>query len=282
MVSSSSSRSLRLNGVTKQFRGAGGQAVTALSQIELEVQAGEVVALVGQSGCGKSTLLRLVAGLELPSEGQVSLGGVAVLAPSPRVAMVFQEHRLFPWLTVAGNVELALRGRAEAERRELIDEQLSLMGLRGFAGAYPHQLSGGMAQRVALARALARKPSVLLLDEPFAALDAFTKIRLQEELWRVRERVAPTTLLVTHDIEEAVFLADRIVVLSERPGRIREQFTIDLAWPRDRTSGAFSLLRRRVLRGFHVERDAPPSQAVAASAIPLHRGVVLAVRPKET
>lgn len=275
---------VRLHRVTKQFRSKAGPALTALSQIELELAAGEVVALVGQSGCGKSTLLRLVAGLEMPSEGEVWLGAEPVLGPSSAVAMVFQEHRLFPWLTVADNVAFALRGLPLAEQRAIIDEQLSLMGLSAFARAYPHQLSGGMAQRVALARALARRPGVLLLDEPFAALDAFTKARLQEELWHVRQRAQPTTLLVTHDIEEAVYLADRIVVLSERPGTIREQLTLDLARPRDRTSSAFAWWRRRVLREFNTASDAPSSPTVAASPIPIHRGqaLSLATRTKET
>lgn len=274
--------SVRLHRVTKHFRAADGQRTTALSKIELELAPGEVVALVGQSGCGKSTLLRLVAGLESPSDGEVSVGGTPVLGPAPECAMVFQEHRLFPWLTVADNVAFALRGIAPPRQQALIAEQLTLMGLTGFARAYPHQLSGGMAQRVALARALARRPSVLLLDEPFAALDAFTKTRLQEELWQLRERTRPTTLLVTHDIEEAVYLADRIVVLSESPGQIREQLTVDLARPRDRTSSAFSLWRRRVLREFGAH-EPPSSPTVAASPIPIHRGHAssLAARSKE-
>ncbi|RYZ10126.1 MAG: ABC transporter ATP-binding protein [Myxococcales bacterium] len=266
------SAAVRLHRVTKDFRGVDGHRVTALSGIELDLSRGEVVALVGRSGCGKSTLLRLVAGLERPSEGEVSVNGSPVLGPSAECAMVFQEHRLFPWLTVADNVAFALPGRAAAEKHALITEQLALMGLAEFARAYPHQLSGGMAQRVALARALTRRPSVLLLDEPFAALDAFTKARLQEELSRVRELARATTLLVTHDIEEAVYLADRIVVLSERPGRIREQLTVDLARPRDRTSSAFSRLRRRVLREFGGADEVPSSPTVAASPIPIQRG----------
>lgn len=275
---------MRLSRVSKLFRAADGHQLSALSDIELEIHAGEVVALVGQSGCGKSTLLRLVAGLEAPSEGGVSIGGRPVLGPAAECAMVFQEHRLFPWLTVAENVAFALRGVSAATQRVLIEEQLAVMGLASFTRSYPHQLSGGMAQRVALARALARKPSVLLLDEPFAALDAFTKTRLQEELWHVRERAQPTTLLVTHDIEEAVYLADRIVVLSERPGKIRAQLTIDLSRPRDRTSSAFSLWRRRVLREFSSTHDLPSSPTVPATPIPIHRGqaLSLAARSKET
>lgn len=277
MVASGSeaSSALRLQRVSKQFSAARGQLVTALSHIELEIAAGEVVAIVGQSGCGKSTVLRLLAGLESPSEGRVWLDGVNVRGPSPQCAMVFQEHRLFPWLTVFDNVAFALRGLPEVKRGDVVREQLATMGLSGFEDAYPHQLSGGMAQRVAIARALSRRPSVLLLDEPFAALDAFTKMRLQEELRRLRERAQPTTLLVTHDIEEAVFLADRIVVLSERPGRIQEQLAIDLAQPRDRTSAAFAGWRRRVLCEFHGAPEARPhsegNESHAQSSKPAHR-----------
>jgi sulfonate transport system ATP-binding protein len=275
---------VRLRRVSKQFRAAEGHHVTALCGVEVDIGGGEVVALVGQSGCGKSTLLRLVAGLEAPSEGEVSIAGRSVHGPAAECAMVFQEHRLFPWLTVAENVAFALRDVPRAEQRGLIQEQLAVMGLQSFARAYSHQLSGGMAQRAALARALVRKPSVLLLDEPFAALDAFTKTRLQEELWHVRDRAQPTTLLVTHDIEEAVYLADRIVVLSERPGQIRAQLTIDLARPRDRTSSAFSLWRRRVLRELSGAQDFPSSPTIPAAPISIHRGqaLPLAARSKET
>lgn len=281
-ASSSSATDVRLHRLSKRFRAADDGQVHALADIELAISASEVVALVGQSGCGKSTLLRLVAGLETPSEGEVSLGGHPVLGPHPTCAMVFQEHRLFPWLTVAQNIGFALRGLEPATQRAAIEEQLTLMGLGGFANAYPHQLSGGMAQRVALARALARHPSVLLLDEPFAALDAFTKTRLQEELWLAREQVRSTTLLVTHDIEEAVFLADRIVVLSERPGRIRAELHVDLPRPRDRTSSAFALWRRRVLRELGLGREAASSPLPAAPPIPINRGLALAARSKES
>jgi sulfonate transport system ATP-binding protein len=270
---SGSGSAVKLQRVTKQYRGARGRVVMALSGIDLELAPGDVVALVGQSGCGKSTLLRLVAGLETATGGEVSLNGEPVRAPAPQCAVVFQEHRLFPWLTVAQNVGFALRGRPKDEQLALIAEQLALMGLSEFDGAYPHQLSGGMAQRVALARALVRGPSVLLLDEPFAALDAFTKTRLQEELWRSRESTQPTTLFVTHDIEEAVYLADRIVVLSEAPGTIREQFAIELQRPRDRTSSAFSSWRRRVLRHFDGSAGFSSAPTSAASPIPINRGL---------
>ncbi|HYP88952.1 MAG TPA: ABC transporter ATP-binding protein [Polyangiaceae bacterium] len=274
--------SVRLRRISKQFRAAGGGNVFALSSIDLEPAVGEVVALVGQSGCGKSTLLRIVAGLEAPTSGEITLGGQSIAGPDPRCAMVFQEHRLFPWLTVAENVAFGLRDVARGEQRERVDEHLASMGLSGFERAYPHQLSGGMAQRVALARALARGPAVLLLDEPFAALDAFTKVKLQEELAHLRERARPTTLLVTHDIEEAVFLADRIVVLSERPGSIRAELTVDLARPRDRTSSTFAWWRRRVLRELSGGSGLSSSPTAAAAPIPINRATSLAVRSKES
>jgi sulfonate transport system ATP-binding protein len=274
--------SVRLRRVSKQFRAAGGGKVYALSSIDLEPTSGEVVALVGQSGCGKSTFLRLVAGLEAPTSGEITLGGQSISGPDPRCAMVFQEHRLFPWLTVAENVAFGLRDVARDEQRERVDEHLASVGLSGFERAYPHQLSGGMAQRVALARALARRPAVLLLDEPFAALDAFTKVKLQEELGHLRERARPTTLLVTHDIEEAVFLADRIVVLSERPGSIRAELTVDLARPRDRTSSAFAWWRRRVLRELSGGSGLSSSPTAAAAPIPINRALSLAVLSKES
>jgi sulfonate transport system ATP-binding protein len=249
--------------VDKRFVAADGSAMTALGTVELEIAASEIVALVGQSGCGKSTLLRLVAGLEAPTTGEVWVGDERVHGPNQQCGIVFQEHRLLPWLTVGQNVAFGLSSSPPLEQQRRVTEQLASMGLSDFERAHPHQLSGGMAQRVALARALARQPAVLLLDEPFAALDAFTKTRLQEELWRIREVSRPTTLLVTHDIEEAVFLADRIVVLSERPGTIRADLRLDLERPRDRTSSAFSRWRRRVLREF----TNPPLAVVEADPV---------------
>ena len=264
-ASATPSAAVRLSGVGKRFVAADGRAVTALCAIELSLRPSEVVALVGQSGCGKSTLLRLVAGLDAPSVGEVWVGDERVGGPNRRCGIVFQEHRLLPWLTVGQNIAFGLRPQSPDEQRRRVAEQLASVGLTDFQHAYPHQLSGGMAQRVALARALARQPAVLLLDEPFGALDAFTKTRLQEELWHVREISQPTTLLVTHDIEEAVFLADRIVVMSERPGTIRAEFTLDLERPRDRTSSAFARWRRRVLREF----TATPLAVVERSVSPL-------------
>ena len=241
---------LHLSRVTKTFVPKYGPRVTALAGIDLEIESGEIIAIVGASGCGKSTLLRIIAGLERDYEGEVRVAGRVVAGPGIDRGMVFQEHRLLPWLDVAQNVEFGLLALAPAVRRASVAEHLALVGLSGFEHAYPHQLSGGMAQRAALARALAPRPGVLLLDEPFAALDALTKIQMQEELLRIRDAEKPTLVLVTHDIEEALFLADRVILLSERPGRIRAAVTPDLPHPRDRTSEAFSALRRGVLELF--------------------------------
>ena len=220
--------SVRLTAVSKVF-GRGESAVRALDNVTLEVPPGEFTCLIGASGCGKSTLLSLVAGLEQPTSGEVSAGG-------GRVAFMFQEPALFPWLTAAGNVELALRARGlgKAERRQRTEELLDTVHLNGFGGKRPHQLSGGMRQRVALARALAQDADVLLMDEPFGALDAMTRDLLHDELDRVRERVGRrlTVLFVTHNVREAVRLGDRVVLLSSRPGRVIEEYPVPLERPR--------------------------------------------------
>jgi NitT/TauT family transport system ATP-binding protein len=220
------SGSVRLTGVTKVF-GRGNSAVRALDQVSLEVAAGEFTCLIGASGCGKSTLLSLVAGLEQPTAGEVSTSG-------GRVAFLFQEAALFPWLTAAGNVELALRARGEgkAERRRRTAELLETVHLGGFGGKRPHELSGGMRQRVALARALAQDADVLLMDEPFGALDAMTRDVLHDELDRVCAGRQLTVIFVTHNVREAVRLGDRVVVLSSRPGRVIDEFAVPIERPR--------------------------------------------------
>ena len=216
---------VRLTGVSKVF-GRGSSAVRALDQVSLEVPPGEFTCLIGASGCGKSTLLSLVADLETPTAGQISVGG--------RVALMFQEPALFPWLTAAGNVELALRARGagKAERRRRTAELLETVHLGGFGAKRPHQLSGGMRQRVALARALAQDADVLLMDEPFGALDAMTRDVLHDELDRICGGRALTVLFVTHNVREAVRLGDRVVVLSSRPGRVIAEFDVPIERPR--------------------------------------------------
>jgi len=212
--------------VSKVF-GRGASAVQALDQVSLEVAPGEFTCLIGASGCGKSTLLSLVAGLEQPTSGEVSTSG-------GQVAFMFQEPALFPWLTAAGNVELALRARgvAKAERRQRTEELLKTVHLGGFGAKRPHQLSGGMRQRVALARALAQDADVLLMDEPFGALDAMTRDVLHDELDRICAGRHLTVLFVTHNVREAVRLGDRVVVLSSRPGRVIAEFDVPIERPR--------------------------------------------------
>lgn len=247
---------LEISGLTKTFSQAGGP-VLALTGIDLDVPAGGFVSIVGASGCGKSTLLRIVAGLEAGFDGLVKLGGKPVGGPGLDRGMVFQEHRLLPWLTVEQNVAFALDGLSPAELAERVASHLELVGLGGFAKAYPHQLSGGMSQRVAIARALANRPKVLLLDEPFGALDAMTKIVMQQEILRIWQAEGTTMILVTHDIDEAIFLGDRVVVMSSRPGRVKSVLPVDLPRPRDRSSPSFIDIRRRVFAEFFKEAEAP-------------------------
>ncbi len=202
----------------------GGEAFEALVGIDLEVREKEFVAIVGPSGCGKTTLLRMVAGLEFPSGGQVRVGDVEVTAPGPDRAVVFQAFALFPWKSVAENIGFGLkcRGVPARDRDPVVARYIALMGLSGYEAAYPHQLSGGMQQRVAIARSYALDPGVLLMDEPFGALDAQTRVLMQEELIRISRSNPRTVLFITHSVEEAVYLADRVVVMTRRPGRIRE------------------------------------------------------------
>jgi sulfonate transport system ATP-binding protein len=240
---------LRLNAVGKNFT-VNGRKVEALSNIDLTVRPGEFTVLVGASGCGKSTLLRLVAGLDVPDAGQILLEGAPVRGPSRDCGLIFQDPRLLPWLSVTQNIELALAGtKHDAKtRRELALASLELVGLTDFAGAFPRQLSGGMAQRVALARGFVNRPRLLLLDEPFSALDSLTRARLQTELLRIWAHEGTSMLLVTHDVEEAVLLADRIIVLGANPGRINTALDIDLPRPRLRSSAELAAVKAEILR----------------------------------
>jgi sulfonate transport system ATP-binding protein len=221
--------------------------VHALEDINLTVGPGEIVAIVGGSGCGKSTLLRAISGLDTPSMGRVLLDGEAVTQPHEKIGMIFQEPRLLPWLTVADNVGFGLEHRPRRQRQARAAGALVRVGLAEKAGAWPRELSGGQAQRVAIARALVPQPEVLLLDEPFSALDAFTRVDLQDHLLDLWADLKPTLILVTHDVDEAIVLADRIFVMRPRPGRIFEEIDADLPRPRDRQSAAFDFIKRRVL-----------------------------------
>ncbi len=242
---------LAIRGLCVVFTRRRGGSVTAVENLGLLVRDEEFVSIVGPSGCGKSTLLRIVAGLIRPASGEVLLDGRPVEGPGADRGMVFQSYTLFPWLTVQGNVEfgLRLRGRPAEEREEVARRYLDLVGLRGTESAYPKELSGGMQQRVAIARALANEPAILLMDEPFGALDAQTRSVMQELLLRVWEQTHKTVLFVTHDIEEAILLSDRIYVMTARPGRIKTEVAVALPRPRDvgvmDTTG-FIALRQRV------------------------------------
>ena len=247
---------LELRGVGKRYA-LEGKAITILDNVHLNVAPGEFVAVVGASGCGKSTLLRLLAGLDADYDGDIAHDGVPVRRTRASCSLVFQDHRLFPWHTLLDNVALALAraGLTASERRARAGEQLERVGLRDYQNAYPQQISGGMSQRAAIARALVSRPDVLLLDEPFGALDALTRLKMQRELLRLWERDRPTIVMVTHDIDEAVYLADRIVVLSSNPGRIDKIVSIDLDRPRRREDPRYGALRAQLLAHFLEPQD---------------------------
>lgn len=234
-----------------------GESLLVLDDISLTVEPGEFVAIVGGSGCGKSTLLRLLAGLDPDYQGSLLHDGAPIDGPALARGLIFQDHRLFPWLTVEQNVEMAFTNTnvPAAERRRRVAAEIARVGLDGFAGAYPHQLSGGMSQRAAIARALVGRPDVLLLDEPLGALDALTRLHMQKELRRLWQEEGITMLMVTHDIEEAVYLADRVVVLEARPGRVRRIQHVPLSHPRQRRDAAFVALRDGLLADFGEHGD---------------------------
>jgi NitT/TauT family transport system ATP-binding protein len=250
---------LVLEGVSRTFPGARGAPSTrALEPASLAVPDNDFVAILGPSGCGKSTLLRIVAGLDRPSAGRVLLDGREVSGPGPDRGMVFQSYTLFPWLTVARNIAFGLRERGvpAAERERIVAAYVAKVGLTGFERHFPRQLSGGMQQRTAIARALANEPLILLLDEPFGALDNQTRSLMQELLLAIWEAERTTVLFVTHDIEEAIFLANRVVVMTVRPGRIKADVAVPLPHPRDyrmKTGAEFSDLKARLVEEIRVE-----------------------------
>jgi ABC-type nitrate/sulfonate/bicarbonate transport system ATPase subunit len=246
--------SLRVEGVTKSFppQDDTEARTVALDNVSLAVAAGEFISLVGPSGCGKSTLLRLITGLDAPESGQLLVGNDPILGPSAERGLVFQDPNLFPWLSVRRNIEVGLMARGVLrEKRHEVPEYMRLVGLEKFAKAFPHHLSGGMAQRVALARALINHPKVLLLDEPLGALDAFTRMRLQDEVLRLWQARRTTILLVTHDIDEAIYMSERIVIMTSRPGRIERTIPVNLPRPRLRNSPEFLQLRGEILELLH-------------------------------
>jgi sulfonate transport system ATP-binding protein len=233
--------------------------VRALDGVSLKVDLGEIVVVVGGSGCGKSTLLRATSGLDRPSQGSVLLDGIPITAPHEKIGIIFQEPRLLPWLSVCDNVGFGLAGRPAAERNERVARALQRVGLSEKAKAWPRELSGGQAQRVAIARALVPRPEVLLLDEPFSALDAFTRIDLQDHLLDLWADLKPTLVMVTHDVEESIVLADRVIVMRPHPGRIFAEIDIDLPRPRDRQSAAYDFAKRRVLAALDRSLERPAS-----------------------
>ena len=241
---------LELHRVAKRFD----NGHLAVAEVSLTVRQGEIVVIVGGSGCGKSTLLRLIAGLERPSAGEVLLAGRPIAEPSPEIGIVFQEPRLMPWLSVADNVRFGLAARPRAEADRLVAEVLRRVGLEGFAKAWPRELSGGMAQRVAIARALVTRPKALLLDEPFSSLDAFTRLDLQDHVIALWNYDRPTMVLVTHDIDEALALGDRVLVMGGNPGRIQRELAVQAPRPRDRTGPAFVQDKRALLDDLRLAR----------------------------
>jgi ABC-type nitrate/sulfonate/bicarbonate transport system ATPase subunit len=257
---------LRIREVSKSFPAADATGVRtlALHATTLEVAAGELICIVGPSGCGKSTLLRLVAGLDKPDTGELRVGSESITGPSARRGLVFQDPNLFPWLTVRKNIETGLRARGVLEeKRSEVDDFMRLVGLESFANAFPHHLSGGMAQRVALARALINHPKILLLDEPLGALDAFTRMRMQDEVLRLWKARGTTMLFVTHDIDEAIYMSDRIVIMSPRPGRIERVIDVKLERPRLRNGSEFLQLRGDILELMHFAGQASAEEPAA-------------------
>lgn len=224
--------------------------IDVLDDISFDVDKGEFICIVGGSGCGKSTLLRLMSGLDPQYDGQIMIDHELIRRPDRKRGVVYQEHRLFPWMTVEKNIRFVMNDVKKDKIEGDVQRVIDLVGLKGFETAYPKELSGGMAQRVNIARALVNKPKILFLDEPFGALDALTRIQLQKELLRIRQKQRNTMLLVTHDIEEAVFLADRIIVLGDRPAKILDMVKVDLPEARDRSSESFLKIRKTIYRYF--------------------------------
>lgn len=246
---------LKINNVYKKYE-IDNEFVDILDDIELDIKEGEFISIVGSSGCGKSTLLRLISGLERPTQGEILVEDEVVDRPKEQCGIAFQESRLFPWKNVKDNIAFGIKKKlSKEERNKLVDEHIKLVDLVGFEKAKPKQLSGGMQQRVSIARALVSDPKILLLDEPFGALDAFTRINMQNELLKIWDVKKKTMVLVTHDIDEAIFLSDRIVILSERPGKIKEIIDVDLPRPRDRSNSTFLDIRRKILISFLGTKD---------------------------
>ncbi len=246
---------LYIRGLNKKFN-VDAKEISVLEAINLTVERGEFVSIIGTSGCGKTTLLKLIVGLGGSYEGDIILNGKRVDGPGLDRGIVFQDHRLLPWLTVSENIGFGLDAKIKkAERQEIIRKHIQLIGLRGFEKAYPYQLSGGMAQRAAIARSLVNRPAILMLDEPLGALDALTRMYMQRELEKIWKEERIAMIMVTHDVEEAIYLADKVVVMSSRPGKINKVIPIPLARPRDRDSYEFIRIKDEILKEFHLEAE---------------------------
>jgi sulfonate transport system ATP-binding protein len=246
-------KSVDIKGVSKIFTLSTGE-LQVLGTIDLQIESGEFIGIVGASGCGKSTFLRVISGLETATTGEVYIGGRKVERPSVKTGVIFQESRLFPWLSAENNIGFGIHQKLDKTgRNELIARHIELVGLKGFEKAYPGQLSGGMRQRVSIARALINQPGVLLLDEPFGALDALTRIQMQNEVLRIWASEKSTMILVTHDVDEAIFLSDRVIVMSDRPGSVKRVINVDISRPRDRSGVRFMEIRREIYGHFFEE-----------------------------
>lgn len=246
---------VEIQNLYKQFN-IDGKQLQVLEDINLVFREEEFISIVGASGCGKSTILKIIAGLETTTQGHALLDNKEIVAPSINCGMVFQEARLFPWLSVEKNVEFGIsRKLSKEQKKETVQKHIDLVGLTGFEKALPKQLSGGMEQRVSIARGLVNNPELLLLDEPFGALDALTKINMQKEVMRIWQAEKKTMILVTHDIDEAIYLSDKVVVLSSRPGKVKAIIPVDIARPRDRSSTEFIRIRKAIFEKlFHEEK----------------------------
>ncbi|BCF94664.1 MULTISPECIES: ABC transporter ATP-binding protein [Paraburkholderia] len=270
MTTTTVSEGIRIRNVSKRYaqQDEANGTLLVLDDISLDIAQGEFVSVLGASGCGKSTLLRLVAGLDSDYRGEIRVDGERVRDTSLERGIVFQDHRLFPWLTASQNILAALRNAplSTQQKREAVAEHVALVGLEGFEHAYPHQLSGGMAQRVAIARGLVNRPRVLLLDEPFGALDALTRGRLQNELQRIWQHERITMILVTHDVDEAIYLGDRVVTMAPRPGRVKRIAHVDLPRPRERSDARFVRLREQILADFS-DQPAPADHTTPGSGL---------------
>lgn len=243
---------LIIEGLSKKFI-VDKQEVSILSKINLKIKEGEFVTIVGHSGCGKSTLLKIIAGLVDYQEGEVIRNGIKVVEPAPDCGMVFQEHRLLPWLKIKDNIGFGIKNFPKAEREELVNSHIELVNLKGFENAYPGQLSGGMSQRAAIARGLVTNPNILLLDEPFGALDALTKIQMQKEILRIWKEKKATMILVTHDIDEAIYLGERVIVMSARPGEIKAIIKVESSAAKKRGSADFAYYKKKIYDYFFEE-----------------------------